>query len=849
MNKITPMMEQYLRIKAQYPETILFFRLGDFYEMFLEDAVLASRELEIVLTSRDNNVPMCGIPYHAVDNYLSKLLSNGHKVAICEQTENPKSTTGIVKREVVRVVTPGTILDNSLLDESKHNFLAAVVEADNSAGLAYIDISTGDFWATALEQSFEDQLFSELSRINPREILLVPESVSYDLIAAKNSSRQFLLETISIDVLNREYAHTLISETLDEKPEEILANSAMTSACAAIIQFLKDTQKTPLHHIKRIRTYNDWGYLQLDSFSRRNLELTANLRNQQKSGTLLGVLDHCVTAMGKRMLRNFIEQPLIQVNHINERLDTVEELKNDLASRTALIAALKQVYDIERLAARVGSSLANPHDLLALKHSLNALPAAKAAVLNMQSSILRKFAALDMLTDLQDLLERAVDEQAPLTIREGHIIKEGFSAEIDELRKMTEQGQDFLLNLEAEEKQKTGIKFLKIGYSRAFGYYIEVSKSNLNLVPAYYVRKQTLVNTERYITDELKQFEDKILGARERLFNLEYETFLQIRTSLAPFIVPLQELAASVAQLDVLSNLAEIAYTRHYTRPQLQNKDNITIKNGRHPVVEENLVSERFVPNDVNLNTSDRRFAIITGPNMGGKSTYMRQLAVLVIMAQMGSFIPADSAVIGIVDRIFTRVGAADDLAGGQSTFMTEMLELAAIIAHATPKSLIILDEVGRGTSTHDGLSIAQAASEYIHSKIKARTLFATHYHELTDLENDYEGIFNLSVSVLETDTQISFLKKVLPGRANKSYGIHVAELAGLPQPLIRRARKLLKNWEQQQYQPQSSWTIQASLFPEASDNLKDRLQALNLDELSPKEALSLLYIWQEMLK
>ena len=849
----TPMIEQYLSIKSEQQEAILLFRLGDFYEMFFEDAQTASRELDIVLTSRDGGaakIPMCGVPHHAVNNYISRLISKGYKVAICDQVENPKNSTGIVKREVTKIITPGTILDDTMLDEGKNNYLAAVVDEDGLIGLAYIDISTGAFLVTEMSGPESKSLLDcELQRLEPAECLL-PAGSSLDSLWQDNFSYQGMLLTKLVEGTDSlEDAGQVLKKHLGVVSLDgygLESYTAGVKAAGAIISFLNSTQKTRLNHIRTISVYNNSSFMELDAFTRRNLELTSSLREGKKEGTLLEILDQCRTPMGKRTMRKWLEQPLTDINQINRRQEATEELVNVMKLRQESRELLNKIYDLERLAGKLGSGIVTPKDLLALKYSLLVLPVLKDVLSNCTSPLLREISGLNPLPDVYEIIDKALSEDAPLSIKEGGIIKEGYNDEIDELKKLSSEGKSWLVDYENREKERTGIRSLKVGFNRVFGYYIEIGNASRNLIPQDYIRKQTLVNAERFITEELKNYEEKILGAREKLYELEYDCFLSIRSQLQKYIGSIQDTAGVVAILDVLAALAQVAYLNDYIRPVLSQDGRIQVKSGRHPVVEKSLQNVRFVPNDINMDNDKARFAIITGPNMGGKSTYMRQTAILVIMAQMGSFIPADEARIGIVDRIFTRVGASDDLAAGQSTFMVEMLELAKIINSASRDSLVILDEIGRGTSTYDGLSIAQAASEFIHDKIGSKTLFATHYHELTRLAKEYMGIFNLSVSVVESGENVTFLKKVLPGKADKSYGIHVAKLAGVPNKVISRAYDILAGLEKDESKHTGIDFQQMSLFQEDKSPIFEELKELNVDSLSPREALMILYRWKE---
>ena len=853
MAKFTPMIEQYLEVKANHQDAILFFRLGDFYEMFFEDAVLAARELEIVLTSRDGGqqkIPMCGIPYHAVNNYLPRLISRGYKVAICEQVEDPKQASGIVKREVTRIISPGTILEDFMLDEGTSNYLAAVDIDEKTIGFAYIDISTGEFLLTEINgpNALQD-LRAELQRVVPAECLLSARLTRNSLWEDHPLGNDFLFSSFPEEDLNLEQSLLALSDHFGQSPLGewgIYACQAGCLAAAMIIRFLYTTQKSRLLHIDRLQIYRSSDYVELDNFTRRNLELTSTIRQGRKEGSLLDILDQCRTPMGKRNLRRWLEQPLMSMEAINQRLDGVEELLADIALRQSGRDMVNKIYDLERLCGKLGSPLLNPRDLLALKHSLALLPAIKDLLRDSRSATLKEIANLDPLVEVHDIINSAIDDEAPLTVREGGIIKCGYRQEIDELKSLGAQGKNFLLAYENREKARTGIKYLKVSYNKVFGYYIEVSKSNLGMVPADYIRKQTLVNTERFITEELKNYEDKILGAHEKLCTLEYDCFTEIKQKLEPFIPAIQASSKAVADFDCLLSLAQVAFLNNYVLPRLARDGRLELKAGRHPVVLKSLQHTRFVPNDIMLDNRENRFAIITGPNMGGKSTYMRQAALINIMAQIGSFIPASEARISIIDRVFTRVGAADDLSAGQSTFMVEMVELAHILNHATANSMIILDEIGRGTSTYDGLSIAQAVSEYIHDKVKARTLFATHYHELTRLAEERKGIINLSVSVMESVDTVTFLKKVLPGKADKSYGIHVAQMAGLPRTVVDRAYEVLAALESNESPTCHPEVQQISLFEEGPNEILEELDHLDLDSLSAREALMILYNWKE---
>ncbi|MGI6422595.1 MAG: DNA mismatch repair protein MutS [Syntrophomonadaceae bacterium] len=849
------MIEQYLQVKEQHQDCILFFRLGDFYEMFFEDARLASRELDIVLTGRDagqeEKVPMCGIPYHSANNYIARLISRGYRIAVCEQVEDPKVAKGIVKREVTRIITPGTVMDDNILSESRNNYLAAVIVENDANALAYIDVSTGDFWVSQFSGEDKDlEVQNELLRLSPAEVLINNEScLELDWQKPAFLSGSTALSNIATDILGYETARNILLRQFQVQTLDgfgLKEYKTAVKAAAAVVDFLQHTQKNSLKQVVSIRFYRPGQYLELDYYTRRNLELTSSMRDNKREGSLLGVLDFCCTSMGKRLLRKWIEQPLKNPAEIEARLDGVEELKNKVGWREELKELLDRVYDLERIAGKIGSEMANARDLLALKNSLVALNELSPDFLQAQSHLLQEIAAMDKLQDIYEIIDKSIHEEAALSLKEGDIIKKGYHPEIDELRDLSQKGSAWLMEFEAREKERTGIKYLKVGFNKVFGYYLEVSKSNLDRIPADYVRKQTLVNTERFICEELKNYEDKILGARERLYALEYEVFLQIRKSLSAHIKRILKTAQQVAVLDVLFSLAQAAYLNNYVRPEINSSQEIEITSGRHPVVEKTLEETRFVPNDTHIG-GDKIFAIITGPNMGGKSTYMRQVALLVLMAQMGSFVPAASARIGIVDKIFTRVGASDDLAAGQSTFMVEMVEVSNILHNASKNSLIILDEIGRGTSTYDGMSIARAVSEYILEGIKARTMFATHYHELTDLSDKYSQVVNLSVSVYESEETVVFLKKVLPGKADKSYGIQVAKLAGLPQPVIERAREILLSLEKSPVMPAAPVLSQPSLFAPQHPILSE-LEEMDLNGITPLEAINLLFKWKHIL-
>ncbi|MDD2498366.1 MAG: DNA mismatch repair protein MutS [Desulfitobacteriaceae bacterium] len=870
MADLTPMMKQYQRIKSNHKDAILFFRLGDFYEMFLDDAVIASRDLEITLTSRDGGngkkIPMCGIPYHAVDGYLAKLISKGHKVAICEQVEDPKSAKGIVKREVIRIVTPGTVLESNLLNEKKQNYLLAICRGEKVYGLAYTDISTGEFYATEISGSDLDaKLFDETGRINPAECIL-PAAIYHE--ETLRSKLEVTAEgTISSKVPD-EYFQLKKATNLIEKHFKITSLDALglrelplaTCAVGAILQFLIETQKKDLQYLDQLKIYSPASFMMIDSTTRRNLELTATIRGGQRKGSLMWVCDQTVTALGGRLLREWLEKPLLDISEISFRLDGVEELTNNVFIREDLRTLLKKVYDMERLIGRIAYGSANPRDLIALKTSVSVVPEVFQLGKKLMSPLFqRMFANFDVLDDIYILIDQAINDDPPVSLREGGIIKEGYDEEVDELRSITSGGKKWIAGLESKEKAATGIKSLKVGFNKVFGYYIEVTNANLNAVPDNYIRKQTLANAERYITEELKEWENKILGASEKLTSREYELFCYARNQITLSTARIRRVAAIIAQLDVLLSFAQVALENGYCKPEVNAGDVIHIVDGRHPVVEQIAGSGDYVPNDTYLDNKEHQVCLLTGPNMAGKSTYMRQVALTVLMAQIGCFVPATSAVIGIVDRIFTRVGAADDLAGGQSTFMVEMCETANILRNATRKSLVILDEIGRGTSTYDGMSIAWAVAEYLlKPEVGAKTLFATHYHELTALADKFSQVKNYTVAVREKEGGIIFLRKIIPGGTDKSYGIQVARLAGLPEEVLVRAKEILTGLEGEEKMPKRieppkdrETPVQLAVFsPNPPKHpLAAELEMLDLNNLTPLDALIKLNQWQRKLK
>ena len=801
MAELTPMMKQYMETKSQYQDCILFYRLGDFYEMFFEDALTASRELEITLTGKncgqEEKAPMCGVPYHAVEGYLNRLVAKGYKVAICEQVEDPKTTKGIVKREVVRIVTPGTNLDTQALDETKNNYIMCIVYIADRYGVSVADISTGDYFVTEIPDSAK--LLDEIYRFSPSEIIC---------------NEAFYMSGVDMDGMKDRLGITIYSleswyfddEVCRKKLLEHFEVSSFAGlgladydcgiiSAGALLQYLLETQKNSLSNLTHITPYAAGKFMMIDSSTRRNLELCETLREKQKRGSLLWVLDKTKTAMGARTLRKYVEQPLIDKTEIIRRLDAVQELKEQAISREEIREYLSPVYDLERLITKIAYGSANPRDLTAFRSSLEMLPALLYILQEMKAELLKDLAVdLDPLEDLCILVKKAIREDPPIAMKEGNIINDGYNEEVDKLRRAKSDGKDWLAKLENDEREKTGIKNLKIKYNKVFGYYLEVTNSYKEMVPEYYTRKQTLANAERYITPELKELEDMILGAEDKLYALEYELYSEVRDLIASQIERIQKTAKAVAALDAFASLALVAERNNYVRPKINEKGVIDIKEGRHPVVERMIPNEMFISNDTYLDDKKHRISIITGPNMAGKSTYMRQTALIALMAQIGSFVPAKSANIGLSDRIFTRVGASDDLASGQSTFMVEMTEVANILRNATSKSLLILDEIGRGTSTFDGLSIAWAVIEYISDSrlLGAKTLFATHYHELTELEGKIDSVNNYCIAVKEKGDDIVFLRKIVKGGADKSYGIQVAKLAGVPESVILRAKEIV---------------------------------------------------------
>ena len=878
IEELTPMMQKYMETKQEYKDCILFYRLGDFYEMFFEDALTASRELEITLTGKScglkERAPMCGVPFHAVEGYLNKLVSKGYKVAICEQVEDPKQAKGLVKREVTRIVTPGTNLDTYALDETKNNYIMCIVYVDNKYGVSVADVTTGAYFVTELDS--ERKLLDEISKYMPSEI------ISNEAFFMSGIDLEDLRHRLGITIYSLEswyFGDDLAATTLKDHFHVASLDglglgdyNCGVIAAGSLLKYLYETQKTTLDHMTTIEPYSTGKFMVLDSSTRRNLELVETLREKQKRGSLLWVLDKTKTAMGARTLRSYLEQPLIDKKQIEARLDMVEELKNNMICREELREYLNPIYDLERLISRVVYQTANPRDLIAFRSSLEMLPAIKTLLQDLSSPLVRELdEELDPLTDICTLITESIEEEPPISIREGGMIKTGYDEQVDHLRNAKTEGKTWLARIEEEEREKTGIKNLRIKYNKVFGYYLEVTNSYKDLVPEYYTRKQTLTNAERYITPELKELEETILGAEDKLTALEYEIFCRVRNQIAEQVVRIQHTAKAIAGLDVFASLALVAEQNSYVRPKMNEKGILNIKSGRHPVVEKMITNDMFIENDTYLDNKNNRIAIITGPNMAGKSTYMRQNALIVLMAQVGSFVPAQSANIGIVDRIFTRVGASDDLASGQSTFMVEMNEVANILRNATSSSLLILDEIGRGTSTFDGLSIAWAVVEHISNPrlLGAKTLFATHYHELTELEGKLNNVHNYCIAVKEKGDDIVFLRKIVQGGADKSYGIQVAKLAGVPDSVIERAKEIVEELSAnditsvtKNITPATAGTkkkkerldevdlTQMSLFDTVKDDdILEELKTIDVGNLTPIEALNKLYELQNKIK
>jgi DNA mismatch repair protein MutS len=869
MAEFSPMMQHYLETKKQYKDCVLFYRLGDFYEMFFEDAEIVSRELELTLTGKDcgqeKRAPMSGIPYHAADSYIAKLIEKGYKVAICEQVEDPKQAKGIVKREVIRVVTPGTVIESNLLEEKKNNYIMAIYKSGLYFGISVCDISTGEFLATQIvEHNNFARLLDEISRYSPAEIIVSDMMFNSKTEIEKIKERfETYISKESEESFDGEYE--LLSgmyNIIDDKNEKIknLSDKKLAIyAINALLKYLEDTQKTSLDHINTIKIYNTTRYMALDINARRNLEITEKMRDKSKKGTLLWVLDKTSTSMGGRLLRRWLNDPLIDRKEINDRLDAVEELKDSIILRGDVVDALKKVYDIERLAGKISYGNANGRDMISLKNSVKQLPEIKKVLSTTGAGLLKEiYENIDTLDDIYEIIEKSIVDEPPIGVKDGGIIKIGYDPEIDKLKLATTEGKKWILELEAKEREQTGIKGLKVGFNKVFGYFIEVTKSNLSMVPDRYVRKQTLTNCERYITEELKNLENQILGAEERVVTLEYNAFCEIRSSIEKQIQRIQKTATLVSTLDVLVSFATVAEDMNYVKPEVDNGGVIDIKEGRHPVIEKMISNSNFVPNDTYLDEEGNRLAIITGPNMAGKSTYMRQVALITLMAQVGSFVPASYAKIGVVDKIFTRVGASDDLSMGQSTFMVEMMEVATILKEATKNSLVILDEIGRGTSTYDGLSIAWAVAEFIADKEKcgAKTLFATHYHELTELENKVEGVKNYSIAVKEKGEDIIFLRKIVDGGTDESYGVHVARLAGVPQVVTKKANEILQSLERRnvlnnkiiEQTPKNESADQIDMYNYKIAEVAHEIDRIDFNQLTPIDALNTLVKIKEKL-
>ena len=866
MATVTPMMQNYLDTKAKYKDCILFYRLGDFYEMFFDDAITVSKELELTLTGKDcgleERAPMCGIPHHAINTYIPKLIEKGYKVAICEQLEDPRYAKGIVKRDVVKIVTPGTITDLTMLDEKKNNYIACIYMERKECAISFCDISTGEFFISSVKGvDVNTKILNEISRIAPSEIIL-SDSTKENAIFLKQFNKIF---NIYVSTYNNEAKNELLNKIVLNKDIEL--SKLEDVAATLLLNYIEDTQKGSIEQINNIEKYEIEKYMQLDTTTRKNLEILEANREKTKKGSLLWVLDETVTAMGGRALRHWLESPLLNIEEIKKRQNAVDVLYKSNIYRDELREILKSVYDIERLISKVVGGSVNARELTSLKNSLMKLPQLKKLLEKISNETKDEYfteflETIDTLEDVYTLIDKAIVEDAGVTIKEGGIIKDGFSKQVDEYRMASSKGQEWLMELEAKEKERTGIKgkWLRIGYNRVFGYYIEVTNAYKNQVPEdRYIRKQTLAGAERYVTEELKEIEEKILGAKEKLVDVEYDLFCKIREEVAQQVIRIQKTASIISILDVLSSFATVAVNNKYVKPEITQDGVIDIKNGRHAVVEKALKNEQFIPNDSYLNNDADRFLIITGPNMAGKSTYMRQVALITYMAQLGCFVPADSAKISIVDRIFTRIGASDDLAMGQSTFMVEMQELSNILENATKNSLVILDEIGRGTSTYDGLAIAWATVEYIADKEKvgAKTLFATHYHELIELESKIEGVKNYSVEVKEKGDDVIFLRKITPGGADESYGIYVAKLAGIKRSVISRAKEILKYLENvdlakktidEKRKKITTEEVQVDMFNYKMAEVTSMLEKINLDELTPKDALEVLYKLKEKL-
>ena len=863
---MTPMMEQYFEIKNQYKDYLLFYRLGDFYEMFFDDAIVASRALGLTLTGRDcgeaERAPMCGVPFHSVDTYIGELIKQGFKIAICEQMEDPAQAKGIVRRDVIRVITPGTLIESDLLPDKKNNYLCSLYMGEFEYGVCFCDISTAEIYATSFSgTNMDSRLLNELGTYMPAEIISnlgaskfkeTAEFIKNRIGAMLNDNQPFRFELDAcLDRVKVQFEETLREGDLDDR--------ALVCAVGAMLDYVRDTQKKDVGYINKLNIYSDGQYLEMDVNTRRNLELVESMRAKEKKGTLLWVLDKTRSSLGARLLRKWVEHPLINASAIVKRQNAVEELYNSFMLREQISELLDNVLDLERLITKIVYGSANGKDLRAVANTIRILPELKALISSCTSDEMRRiYGELDTLEDICSLIDRAIKEDAPFSVREGGVISDGYNERVDELRAIVENGDEWKEQIAEREREETGIKNLKVGYNKVFGFYIEVTRSQYELVPDRYIRKQTLANCERYITEELKEMEAKVLGASEKLCSLEYELFCDVRATVADNSVRIQKVAALIAETDVYYSLATVAAKNRYVRPEVNSLDDIVIKDGRHPVVEQFVKDSYFVPNDTKLNITTDRLLLITGPNMAGKSTYMRQVAIIVLMAQMGSFVPAAEATVGITDKIFTRVGASDDLASGQSTFMLEMNEVAYILKNATRKSLIIYDEVGRGTSTFDGMSIARAIVEYTASrKIGAKTLFATHYHELTSMEKEFDGIVNYNVAAKKRGDSITFLRKIVRGSTDDSYGIEVAKLAGLPNEVIKRAKEVLATVEESakniKLTDREEKTVEKDdtliTFDDClSDQVIAEIKNTDVNTLSPYECMSLIFDWKKRL-
>ena len=868
IDKFSPMMQNYLKTKEEYKDCILFYRLGDFYEMFFDDAITASRELELTLTGKDcgqeERAPMCGIPHHAAEVYIARLIAKGYKVAICEQLEDPKTAKGIVKRDVIRVVTPGTVMESNLLEEKKNNYIMSIYKNGIYFGMSVCDLSTGDFRMTQIRDTNNfAMLMDEISRYAPSEIVVneLMFNSTEEIAKIKERFETYISKSngFSQNVNEIKERSRIVNED-DQEIEKLDDYILAITAANGLIAYLIETQKNSLEYLNKILLYNTSKYMSLDINARRNLEITEKLRDKSKKGTLLWVLDKTSTSMGGRLLRRWLNDPLIDECHINRRLESVKELKEDIMLRGDIVDSLKKVYDIERLASKISYGSANGRDLISLKNSTAQLPGIKAVLSRAKSQMLKDlYTELDELQDIYEIIDKAIVDEPPISVKEGGLIKLGYDEEIDRLKTATTDGKNWVLKLEAEEREKTGIKGLKVGFNKVFGYFIEVTKSNLSQVPDRYIRKQTLANCERYITEDLKRLENEILGAEEKVINLEYNAFVGIRDEIEKNVQRVQKSANIISILDVLASFATVADDMNYVMPIVDNSGVIDIKDGRHPVIEKIIGGSEFVPNDTYLDKGENRLSIITGPNMAGKSTYMRQVALITLMAQCGSFVPASYARIGVVDKIFTRVGASDDLSMGQSTFMVEMMEVATILKEATENSLVILDEIGRGTSTYDGLSIAWAVAEYIADKEKcgAKTLFATHYHEFTQLEDKLEGVKNYSIAVKEKGEDIIFLRKIVSGGTDESYGVHVAKLAGVPKVVTTRANEILRSIERKnvlnekklEKENKKETAGQLDMYNYKLAEIAHELDKIDLNQLTPIDALNTLLKMKEKMK